>query len=260
MDLYFKETGASNHETIIFLHGGGISSWMWDKQLEALKDYHCLVPDLPEHGRSIEMKPFTMKGSAKMIIDLIKERSLNGKAHVIGLSLGAQITVQILTMAPKVVDHALISGALTREIYGPKTLKMLNVLFKAYIPFKDIDFLIKLNMKSNGIPLEYFDEFKKDTKTLTLSSLRNVIKENMSFRIQDELCKAKNPVLITVGEKEQKIAYKSAIDLNKCLPNSKAYKVTNLGHSWPLESSKLFSDVLRAWINDKPLPKALSKL
>ena len=260
MDLYFKETGNLDNETIIFLHGGGISGWMWDKQLEALKDYHCLVPDLSEHGRSIEMKPFTMKGSAKMIIDLIKERSHNGKAHVIGLSLGAQLTVQILTMSPKVVDHALISGTLAREIYGPKTLKMLNVLFKAYIPFKDIDFLIKLNMKSNGIPMEYFDEFKKDTKTLTLSSLRNVINENMSFRIQYGLCNAKNPVLITVGEKEQEISYKSAIDLNKCLPNSKAYKVTNLGHSWPLESPKLFKDVLRAWINDKPLPKALSSL
>ena len=259
MDLYFKETGNCDNETIIFLHGGGISGWMWDKQLEALKDYHCLVPDLPEHGRNIEMKPFTIKGSAKMIINLIKERSCNGKAHVIGLSLGAQITVQILSMDPKTVDHALISGTLAREIYGPKTLKMLNVLFKAYMPFKDTDFLIKLNMKSNGVPMEYFDEFKKDTKTLTLSSLRNVIKENMSFRIQDELCKVKNPVLITVGENEQKITYKSAIDLNKCLPNSKAYEVTNLGHNWPLESPILFNNVLRAWINDKPIPKALSK-
>jgi hypothetical protein len=35
--------------------------------LEALKDYHCLVPDLPEHGISIEMKPSTMEGSAKTI-------------------------------------------------------------------------------------------------------------------------------------------------------------------------------------------------
>jgi hypothetical protein len=38
MDLYFKETGKNNDETIIFLHGGGIAGWMWDKQVESFHD------------------------------------------------------------------------------------------------------------------------------------------------------------------------------------------------------------------------------
>jgi hypothetical protein len=50
------------------------------------------------------------------------------------------------------------------------------------------------------------------------------------------------------------------VDLNKCLSNSKAYKITNFGHTWPLESPELFSNVVRTWINDNPLPEALSKL
>ncbi len=44
------------------------------------------------------------------------------------------------------------------------------------------------------------------------------------------------------------------MNLNKCLPNSEVYKVTNFGHTWPLESPGLFSSVVRAWINDKPSP------
>ena len=34
---------------------------------------HCRVPDLPEHGKSIEIKPFTMEITANKVTDIIKE-------------------------------------------------------------------------------------------------------------------------------------------------------------------------------------------
>lgn len=40
MDLYFKETGIDNAESIVFITGGGLSGWMWDTQLEEFTDYH----------------------------------------------------------------------------------------------------------------------------------------------------------------------------------------------------------------------------
>ena len=46
MPLYFEERGDKAATTIVFVHGGGTSGWMWGKQLEYFKDYHCLVPDL----------------------------------------------------------------------------------------------------------------------------------------------------------------------------------------------------------------------
>ena len=30
MDLYLKETGSRNAETIIFLHSSTMAGWMWD--------------------------------------------------------------------------------------------------------------------------------------------------------------------------------------------------------------------------------------
>jgi len=105
----------------LFLHGGGLAGWMWNKQLEAFSDYHCLVPDLPEHGKSAKVKPFTMRCAAEMIIDIIQNRVHNEKAHLVGISLGAQIIVQILSIAPEVVDHVLISGTLVRSIPHTET-------------------------------------------------------------------------------------------------------------------------------------------
>ena len=256
MALYFRETGENNSETIIFLHAGMSSGWMWDKHVELLKDYHCMVPDLPEHGKSTGIKPFTMESAASEVIDIIKERAHGGKAHVVGLSLGAQVTVQILSMAPEVVDHAVITGTLVREV-GSSFSIFMAIFYKIYMRLKDIDFFIKMGMKAQSIPLKYFNDVKKDTKALTWSSLNNITKENSSFRLSEGSCKAKNPVLILLGEKEVKVVYESAVDLNKCLSNSKAYKAANLGHTWPLESPELFSSVVRAWINDNPLPDTL---
>lgn len=256
MNLYFKETGKNNSETIVFLHAGMSSGWMWDKHVESLKDYHCLVPDLPEHGKSMEIKPFTIESAANEIIGIIKERAHGGKAHIVGLSLGAQVAVQILSMAPEVVDHAVITGTLTCEI-GSSLSIFMNIFYKIYMHLKDIDFFIKMGMKAQSIHLKYFEDVKKDTKASTWSSLNNITRENRAFRIPENLCRSKNRVLVLMGEKEVKVVYESALDLNKCLPNSKVYKAANLGHTWPLESPELFSNVVMAWINNNPLPDTL---
>jgi len=52
--------------------------------------------------------------------------------------------------------------------------------------------------------------------------------------------------------------HESAVDLNKCLPNSK-HILANFGHTWPLESPELFSSVL-SMINGNPLHDILLKL
>ncbi|HMK54062.1 MAG TPA: alpha/beta hydrolase, partial [Methanobacteriaceae archaeon] len=167
MNLHLEETGRENKETIVFLHGGGLAGWIWDEQVKSFSDYHCLVPDLPEQGQSAEVEPFTIECAAEMIIDLIHNRAQDGKAHLVGLSLGSQIIVQILATAPEVVNHAIITGTLVRSIPHSETLlKLLNYTFKAYKPVKDTDFFIKANMRTYNISKNYFDKFKKATQQI----------------------------------------------------------------------------------------------
>ena len=34
LDLHYKEYGDKNASLMVFLHGGGVSSWMWDEQIQ----------------------------------------------------------------------------------------------------------------------------------------------------------------------------------------------------------------------------------
>ncbi len=109
-------------------------------------------------------------------------------------------------------------------------------------------------MKNGKIPLEYFENYKKDAKSLTYSLNKDMLKENAAFRIPKSLCEVENPVLIAMGEREMELVHESAENMNKCLPNSKIFKVPGLFHCWNLESPDLFNKTVRAWLNDKRLP------
>jgi len=254
LNLSVKETGHKNPETIIFLHGGGLAGWIWDEQVKSFRDYHCLVIDLPEHGQSAHIKPFTIEGAARMVVELILTRAHNGKAHLVGLSLGAQIIVQVLATHPEVVDHALITGTLLRTIPHPETLlKLLKYTFKAYEPVKNTKFFIKANMRTYNISKGYFDKFKESTQRINGDSLHRILHENLFFRLPTGLERVTVPVMVMMGEKDYKVIKESARDLVNTLPNSKAYVVPKRGHVWNMESPELFNKVLRNFITEKPL-------
>ena len=122
MALYLQETGSVTAPTIVFLHGGGGAGWMWQPQVEQLSDFHCLVPDLPEQGQSSAEKPFSISGSAGLIADLIRTHAHDGRAFVVGLSEGAQITVALLSQTPELVERAIVSSALVRSMPGARLL------------------------------------------------------------------------------------------------------------------------------------------
>lgn len=257
MSLFFKEFGSGNAPTIVLLHGGGGAGWMWQPQIEQLTDYHLLVPDLPEHGQSRALQPFTFADAATQVADLIKARAHGGRAHVVGLSLGAQPIVQLLSQSPDVIDHAVISGALVRPIPG---IGLTRLMTQLYWPFKDAAWLIRANMKSLGIPEQYFAEFAADTKALTLDSFVRVTTANALFRIPPNLDRASVPTLFLVGQRELKLMHDSLRDLLKAMPSAQGRVVANAIHNWSMQWPELFTQTVRAWITDRELPQAVVRI
>lgn len=82
MTLYWQETGPSKTPTIVFLHGLGVSSWMWAEPIQVLQTkYHCLTIDLPGNGRSQKVEWESLADSARHVAALIRAYATGGKAH-----------------------------------------------------------------------------------------------------------------------------------------------------------------------------------
>lgn len=261
MNLYIKETGKNNLETIVFIHGDGMAGWMWDEQLKAFNDYHCLVPDLPEHGRSTDVKPFTIEGAANIIIDIIRYQTPDSKVHLVGLSLGAQIIVQILSTAPDVVDHAFISGALVRSAAPTENfIKLLNHLIKIYVPVKNNPLYIGSYLRSYNIPKNLRGKFRESTRIIKPDSSARIIKEGTLFKMPTGLENINTPVLVMIGEKDYTIIRESAKNLHNSIPNSEGASALKVGHMWNMENPELFNQVLRCFLNNENLPDGVKTL
>ena len=268
--LSVRECGSASTPTICFLHGGGVSGWMWRPQVEALQDtYHCLVPDLPEHGLSAAVRPFTIADAAHRVAEVIRERGHGGRAHVIGLSEGAQIGVQLLGNAPEVVNHAIISSALIHPLpgigfLGPRAFALIFRLFAA--PFLHSDWYVRLNMRyGNAIPEQYFNEVREDTRRMTAASFSHILLENQRLRMPAGLDRVPVPVLVVAGQHELALMHQSVRDLAAALPAGQGFLVAFSKraaeeHSWNLQRPELFNAVTRAWLTDQPLSPELLPL
>jgi pimeloyl-ACP methyl ester carboxylesterase len=243
---------------MVLLHGGCLAGWIWDEQVKNFPDYHCLVPDLPEHGKSAEVRPFTVEDCAARVIELVKKRAHDGKAHLVGLALGAQIVLQILATAPEVVEDVLITGTLLNTTnHHENRLELLNYTLKAYKPVKDTRFFLKANMRMYNIPRHLFNQFQESTLQLRADSLDRILHENLFYTLPPGLEEVDVPVLVMMGEKDYEVIKESARDLIKAIPHSEAYLVPKQGHVWNMESPGLFNQVLRSFIKGDPLPDVI---
>ena len=268
--LFTSVYGDPTHPTILFLHGGGGAGWMWKPQVEALKqDFHLLVPDLPEHGRSAAILPFSIAGSVDRIAELIRTQARGAKAHVVGLSEGAQVAVALLAAAPGLVDHAILSSALVRKMpgiswFGSGTWA---AMYRAIQPLNKYIWWARLNMRSNGIPAQYLPEMLETYKTLTAQAFAHIIVENQKFRLPPGLEKVAAPTLVVAGRKEYKDIHQSVRDVAAAIPGAKGCLVQHTRklsmaeeHNWSMTAPELFTRTVRAWIEGQPLPPELQEL
>lgn len=257
-DMFVKEAGKRTGPLLVFLHGGGVSGWMWNQQLEYFNHYHILIPDLPGHGQSREENVFSIRDTAEELIKWIKAENSDKKVVVVGFSLGAQIVVEMLHQEPDLVDYAMVNSALVRP--NPILHSLISPMIKS------TSFLIKnrtfarLQSKELYINEGNFETYFQESKQMKTETLIQVLQENMTYTLPGNFSQAKAEILVTVGEKEKGIMRKSAEDLVQAHPASNGIIFPQVGHGIPLANPDLFNRTLDAWVNKQPLPEELRLL
>jgi pimeloyl-ACP methyl ester carboxylesterase len=101
---------ADPRPTIVFLHGTRLTGASWAAQAEDLADeFHVLAPDLPGHGSAADV-PFTIDAAAARVADLIATDAHEGRAVVVGLSLGGYVAMAVAAGWPERVRGLAILG------------------------------------------------------------------------------------------------------------------------------------------------------
>ncbi|GAA0729350.1 alpha/beta hydrolase [Clostridium malenominatum] len=247
--MYIEESGNPQGDIILFIHGGGVGGWMWDNQVKYFKDYYCLVPDLPSHGKSKCELKFNIRECADELIRLIEKKKDGRKIFLIGFSIGAQIAIDLISKKPDIIDRAILISPLARPMkYTKKIIRSTIPLVIGLIKNKSFQ---KFQSKYLYISDDYFEEYFSGVHSITSEVLIKIYEENMSFSIPEAFSKATTKMLVLVGEKEQSVMIKSAKDLETCNKNVEVIKIPKVGHGYSLLRPEEFNKLSDEWLSDK---------
>jgi pimeloyl-ACP methyl ester carboxylesterase len=227
---------------------------MWGKQIAALADFHCLNVDLPGHGKSNHVTWASLADTADQIAALVQARSTNGRAHVVGLSLGAYIALVLLERHADVVDRVVISGVTVAPMPNRALLNPQLWLMSVFIKRR---WFVNMQAKSLHVPLDAQSAFTENLLAMSMQAYRRIAKEVVDFRVPPSLHLVNTPTLITAGGRESKIIMQAVDAIPKIMPNAQGRLAPGLGHGWNVEAPNLFNAMVRAWISSTPLPAGL---
>ncbi|MFS0655391.1 alpha/beta fold hydrolase [Bacillus sp. 179-C3.3 HS] len=244
---------------MVFLHGGGVSRWMWQEQVESLKEtYDCYTPDLIGHGTRANVQPFSMKENAREVITWMKQHAHGRTVILIGFSLGAQVAVELLSSEPDLVDVAVINSALVMPL--PWLYVMVKPILPLTYPLLKKDWFIQLQAEKLGVPSHAVHHYAVDSKSLLKETLQTMFRENLHYKLPHTFQQAKARILVTVGEKEKGIMKRSAKKIANAHPKASGVIVPDIGHTFTFERKELFTEMINCFVERRELPAELMEI
>jgi pimeloyl-ACP methyl ester carboxylesterase len=253
MDLFVREYGPVGAPAIVFLHGAKMSGWSWEPVVQRMQHYHCLVPDLPQYGKSFQEGPFEMGRAADAVGQLIRSRVASGRAHLVGFSLGAQVGVQLLATEPRLVDRAVMCGtAINTMPYVWLTQLPLGLFARMSWLRRAING--RRNRRDLRIPAASIADYRQDVRLITSEKLVQIIAASSGFTLPKGLDKSDSPTLFLTGGKEMRFVHRWGAALAQPMPNGIDRVAIGMRHDWPLRYPELFSRTVDGWLNGTALP------
>ena len=212
------EYGTQNPDVIILLHGGGLSWWSFRSVAELLCGrYRVVLPVLDGHADS-DADFVSIEENARRIISHIDTVYGGSVLMIGGLSLGAQILVEILAQRPDICKYAVIESA--SVIPSRVTNALIGPTFSSSYGLIRQEWFAKMQFKYLRMRDDLFEDYFRDTAKITKENMISFLKANTSYAPKPELGNCRAKVRVVVGGKEQKDMLRSARLLHEMLPES----------------------------------------
>lgn len=243
------EFGQQNSDVIMLLHGGGLSRWNYREVAKLLAErYHVVLPVLDGHADSDA--PFTtIEDNAAGLISYVDAHFGGQVFAVAGLSLGGQVTAEMLSQRKDICRYALIESALvkpmklTSALIAPTFGMSYGLVKQKWFATIQADYL--------GIPKALFDDYYRDTCKISKADMIAFLKANSLYAIKPSLSETTAKVKIVAGLREQKSIRDSAKLLHKAIPGSDLEILPGLRHGdLSINKPEQYVEILTDWIRE----------
>lgn len=237
---------------LILLHGLGSSGEDWPLQLAQFSAHYPVVTvDLPGHGRSTLGKGWpSIAGFAEDVCALV-ERLDRGPAHVLGLSLGGLVGIQMALDWPASLCSLTIVNAYAR--LKPGLVGWVRALVRLVLLG-----LGRMDWVAAWIARGIFPDPDQDTwrKAAAERIASNpgwtyfkVLRAAAGFDVVSRLGTIRTPTLIAAGERDTTISLQAKELLAERIPGATLVRFPESGHATPYDESTRFNQRVLDFLN-----------
>jgi len=232
---FVRISGPKNAPSMILLPGGGESSLMWKKNIEALSENYrtYALDDIYDWGRSVYTKNMGCSECITQWLDeLFTALELEDSINLVGYSYGGWKAGQYLMEHPERINKVVIISPAYTVYRGNKEFE--KRVFRGFIPLR---YFMKKELCWVCEDMVQTEEGRAiaddllDGIQLAIRSFKIKIPASMTVLSDDELKSIKVPFLYLVGENEKMHSVKDAVKkINNIAPGIKTEVVPNTGH------------------------------
>jgi pimeloyl-ACP methyl ester carboxylesterase len=229
---------------VVFLHGAGFGGWMWRQQVETLTQLRCLTPDLPGHGANLGLPWTSIRDGARWVAELIA-REAGGRAHIVGLSLGAVVGYELITAFPESVDRLVLSGG---NGAGRTGRSMMSRFMRAIMPLARTRPMVAATLAAMKVPKEDRPKGHRAMAEMSAESLATMVEQVLAYRLDEVLRSRPHRVLAIAGSMEAPMIRRTVRRLAEMMPNAEAREVPRGLHTWNWQYPELFARTVTDWL------------
>jgi 3-oxoadipate enol-lactonase len=250
IDLYYEVNGQG--QPIVFIHGLGSSACDWEMQVPVFsKQYQVVTFDLRGHGKSGKPRgPYSISLFSTDTAELITGLGL-APTHVVGISLGGMIALQLAVSAPDLVKSLTVVNA------GPEFVVRTA---KEYLQVLQRQVIVRLlGMRRMGEVLSkrlFPKPGQQELRQLFVErwaandprAYRDAMQAIVGWSVTDHLNSIQCPTLVIAADQDYTpVATKEAYVAR--MPHAELVVISDSRHATPVERPEEFNEVLAAFLS-----------
>ena len=248
--LYFKTHHNSvNNDWVLLVHGAGGSTRTWKRQIKELgAHYNLLVIDLPGHGKSAgysdQFPKYSFHFIAEKIWEVVDHLKIP-KLHIIGVSLGTVICLQMRVSQPDRILSVIMPGAIVQLNTKLKIIANLSLVLAKIIGFRNFYKLSARIMMPRNNHKKSRDVFIKESKILTTDEFKKwtALYYNLNKTLINFFHASSNiPHLLIMGSQDH-LFLPPAKEYSIQHPNTELSVIQDCGHVVSIERAHKFNKI-----------------
>ena len=245
ISLFYTDTG--DGEVVLLIHGLGSSSGDWEPQVPVLASrYRVLAVDLRGHGQSSKPAgPYSIAMFADDVAELIEALGVS-PCHVVGLSLGAMITLELAATRADIVRSAVVVNA--GPHFVPSTLRQKAMVLQRMLVVRTVG-LEKLGhvVAERTLPNEDQVELRERVAAVIADNDKDAyvasMKAIIGWSVVDRLGQITSPVLVVASEYDY-TPVSAKVAIVDGAEDALLIVVTGARHLLPVEMPDTFNEIL----------------